>query len=52
MCSRPAGFFYAHQAELRLGLDDTDALRMGLAPYTTDEEVARLLDGLAEFLAS
>jgi cysteine desulfurase family protein (TIGR01976 family) len=48
----PAGFFYAHQAELRLGLDDTDALRMGLAPYTTDEEISRLLDGLAEFLAT
>jgi cysteine desulfurase family protein (TIGR01976 family) len=48
----PAGFFYAHQAELRLGLDDTDALRMGLAPYTTDEEIARLLDGLGEFLAT
>jgi cysteine desulfurase family protein (TIGR01976 family) len=47
----PAGFFYAHQAELRLGLDGTDALRMGLAPYTTDDEIARLLDGLAEFVA-
>jgi cysteine desulfurase family protein (TIGR01976 family) len=46
----PAGFFYAHQAELRLGLDDTDALRVGLAAYTTDDEIARLLDGLAEFL--
>ena len=48
----PAGFFYAYQAELRLGLDDSDALRMGLAPYTTDDEIARLLDGLAEFVAS
>ena len=48
----PAGFFYAHQAQLRLGLDDPDGLRMGLAPYSTDDEVGRLLDGLAEFLAA
>jgi cysteine desulfurase family protein (TIGR01976 family) len=47
----PAGYFYAHQAQLRLDLDD-DGLRMGLAPYSTDDEVARLLDGLAEFLAA
>jgi cysteine desulfurase family protein (TIGR01976 family) len=47
----PAGFFYAHQPQLRLALDDTDALRVGLAPYSTDDEVARLLDGLAEFVA-
>jgi cysteine desulfurase family protein (TIGR01976 family) len=47
----PADFFYAHQAKLRLNLDDTAALRMGLAPYTTDDDIARLLDGLAEFLA-
>ena len=47
----PAGFFYAHQAQLRLGLDDPDGLRVGLAPYSTDDDVARLLDGLAEFLA-
>jgi cysteine desulfurase family protein (TIGR01976 family) len=46
----PAGFFYAHQPELRLGLDDPDALRVGLAPYTTDDEIARLLEGLAAFL--
>jgi cysteine desulfurase family protein (TIGR01976 family) len=48
----PAGFFYAHQAQLRLDLDDPDGLRVGLAPYSTDDEVARLLDGLAEFLAA
>ena len=47
----PAGFFYAHQAQLRLGLDDPEALRMGLAPYCTDDDVARLRNGLAEFLA-
>jgi cysteine desulfurase family protein (TIGR01976 family) len=48
----PAGSFYAHQAQLRLGLADTEALRVGLAPYSTDDDVARLLDGLAEFLSS
>jgi cysteine desulfurase family protein (TIGR01976 family) len=48
----PAGFFYAYQAQLRLGLDDTEALRVGLAPYTTDDEVARLLAGLTDFLAT
>lgn len=48
----PAGFFYAHQAQLRLGLDDAEALRIGLAPYCTDDDVARLLDALADFLVS
>lgn len=47
----PAGFFYAHQAQLRLALDDTEALRVGMAPYCTEADVARLLDGLAEYLA-
>jgi cysteine desulfurase family protein (TIGR01976 family) len=47
----PAGFFYAHQAQLRLALDDADALRVGMAPYCTDDDVARLLDGLAQFVA-
>jgi cysteine desulfurase family protein (TIGR01976 family) len=46
----PAGFFYAHQAQLRLALDDTEALRVGMAPYCTDDDVARLLDSLAEFI--
>lgn len=44
----PAGTFYAHQAGLRLGMQD--ALRAGLAPYTTEDEVERLLTGVAEFL--
>lgn len=48
----PAGWFYAHQASLRLGLDDTAALRIGLAPYTSEEDVSRLLDGLREFVSS
>jgi selenocysteine lyase/cysteine desulfurase len=47
----PAGWFYAHQASLRLALDDTHALRIGLAPYNDDTDVERLLTGLADFLA-
>lgn len=46
----PAGFFYAHQAGLRLALDDSAALRVGLAPYNDDDDVERLLTGLTEFL--
>ncbi len=43
----PAGSFYALEASRRLGLGDTGALRIGLAPYTDDEDVDRLLDALA-----
>ena len=43
----PAGSFYALEASRRLGLGDTGALRVGLAPYTDDEDVDRLLDALA-----
>ncbi|QWF78649.1 cysteine desulfurase-like protein [Amycolatopsis sp. CA-230715] len=46
----PAGCFYAVEASRRLGLGDTGGLRAGLAPYTTDEDVVRLLSGLAGFL--
>jgi cysteine desulfurase family protein (TIGR01976 family) len=48
----PAGWFYAHQASIRLGLDDSHALRVGLAPYTSAEDVERLLDGLRAFVAA
>jgi cysteine desulfurase family protein (TIGR01976 family) len=48
----PAGWFYAHQASLRLTLDDPQALRVGLAPYTDEDDVARLLAGLTEFVGS
>lgn len=43
----PAGSFYALEASRRLGLGDDGALRVGLAPYNDDEDVDRLLDGLA-----
>lgn len=47
----PAGFFYARQAEIRLGLEDTHALRIGLASYNNDDDVDRLLAGLGEFVS-
>lgn len=46
----PAGSFYAYEPFRRLGLDDEHALRVGLAPYTDDSDVDRLLDGLAGIL--
>jgi cysteine desulfurase family protein (TIGR01976 family) len=42
----PAGSFYAIEASRHLGLGDTGGLRIGLAPYTDDDDVDRLLDGL------
>ncbi|MFP5346408.1 MAG: cysteine desulfurase-like protein [Actinomycetes bacterium] len=48
----PAGFFYAHQATMRMGLDDTHALRVGIAPYNTEDDVARLVSGLTDFLST
>jgi cysteine desulfurase family protein (TIGR01976 family) len=42
----PAGSFYAIEASRHLGLGDTGGLRIGLAPYTDDSDVDRLLDGL------
>ena len=42
----PAGSFYALEASRRLGLGDTGGLRIGLAPYTDDEDVDRLLRSL------
>src|SRR3954449_4646411 len=47
----PAGNFYAIEASRRLGLGDAGGLRVGLAPYTDDRDVDRLLAGLREFLA-
>jgi selenocysteine lyase/cysteine desulfurase len=42
----PAGSFYALEASRHLGLGDTGGLRVGLAPYSDDTDVDRLLDGL------
>ncbi len=41
----PAGTFYADEPARRIGLPD-GAVRVGLAPYSDDEDVDRLLDGL------
>ena len=46
----PAGSFYALEASRRLGLGDTGGLRVGLAPYSNDDDIDRLLAGLAAFL--
>jgi selenocysteine lyase/cysteine desulfurase len=46
----PAGAFYAIEASRWLGLGDTGALRVGLAPYVDSTDVDRLLTGLATFL--
>ena len=44
----PASSFYALEASRRIGLGDTGAVRAGLAPYTSDDDVDRLLTGVAE----
>ncbi len=46
----PAGSFYAEEPFRRLALADTHGLRVGLAPYTDESDVQRLLDGLRAFL--
>ena len=43
----PAGHFYALEASRHLGLGDRGAVRVGLAPYNDDDDVDRLLAGLA-----
>ena len=46
----PAHNFYALEVSRKLGLGDTGALRAGLAPYTTHEDVDRLIAGLRELV--
>ena len=48
----PAACFYAIEASRVLGLGDAGALRIGLAPYNSDEDVDRLLDALGEIVAA
>lgn len=43
----PAGNFYAIETARHLGLGDAGAVRAGLAPYTDDEDVRRLLEAVA-----
>lgn len=47
----PAGSFYAYEPARRLGLGERGGLRMGLAPYTDDDDVDRLIAGLRELIA-
>lgn len=44
----PANNFYALEVSRKLGLADAGALRAGLAPYSTREDVDRLVAGLRE----
>jgi cysteine desulfurase family protein (TIGR01976 family) len=44
----PASSFYALEASRWMGLGDTGAVRAGLAPYTSPEDVERLVAGVAE----
>lgn len=48
----PASSFYALECSRRLGLGDTGSLRIGLACYTADADVDRLLDGLSAFVGA
>lgn len=47
----PASNFYALECSRRLGLGDTGAVRVGLAPYSDDADVDKLLTGLRDLSA-
>jgi cysteine desulfurase family protein (TIGR01976 family) len=42
----PAGTFYALEASRRVGLGDQGAVRAGLAPYSNQDDVDRLVEGV------
>jgi selenocysteine lyase/cysteine desulfurase len=42
----PAGNFYAWECSHHLGLGAAGGLRVGLAPYTSESDIDRLLEGL------
>ncbi|TDB38044.1 MAG: cysteine desulfurase-like protein [Actinobacteria bacterium] len=42
----PAGSFYALEASRALGLGDAGGVRLGLAPYSCAEDIARVLEAL------
>jgi cysteine desulfurase family protein (TIGR01976 family) len=46
----PAGSFYALEASRHLGLGDTGAVRAGLAPYTNQSDVDRLVEGVTQLI--
>jgi selenocysteine lyase/cysteine desulfurase len=43
----PAGTFYAYECARVLGIEDTGAVRAGMAPYTDKSDVDRLLEAVA-----
>ncbi len=46
----PAGHFYAIECSRHLGLGDTGGVRVGLAPYTSSDDIDRLLTALTEIV--
>lgn len=44
----PASHFYAIEASRHLGLGDEGGVRVGLAPYTNDDDIDRLLAAVAD----
>ena len=48
----PAGSFYAYEPCRSLGLGAPGAIRAGLAPYTNDDDVDRLLTALRDIVTS
>jgi cysteine desulfurase family protein (TIGR01976 family) len=46
----PAGSFYAYEASKVLGLGDVGGVRIGLAPYSSADDVDRLIGVLPEIL--
>ncbi|CCI54113.1 cysteine desulfurase-like protein [Nostocoides jenkinsii] len=46
----PAGNFYAIECSRHLGLGDAGGVRVGLAPYTDEDDIGRLLDALRDLL--
>ena len=47
----PAGNFYALEVSRWLGLGDAGGVRVGLAPYSDDDDVDRLIAGLRDLTA-
>lgn len=46
----PAGSFYAYETFRRLGVEDEAGLRLGIAPYTSDDDADRFLEALTTHL--
>jgi cysteine desulfurase family protein (TIGR01976 family) len=46
----PAGSFYAYEPAIRLELGPDGGLRVGLAPYSDDSDVDRLLEALTAYV--